>query len=93
MSGENDGAKEGTETCKEMVTNVIRTNLKLGKRKKKRKRRNAENERKGKGSRSNRLGQTIIGSEYLREYTGKVGGVVKSGMPETEIIRLYAVIG
>lgn len=35
LSGENDGAKEGTETCKEMVTNVVRTNLKLGKKKKK----------------------------------------------------------
>lgn len=34
LSGENDGAKEGTETCKEMVTNVVRTNLKLGKKKK-----------------------------------------------------------
>lgn len=57
-----------------MVTNVLRTNLKLGK-KKKRKRRNAY-EGKGNGSRSNRSGQKIVGSEYLREYTGKVGGVV-----------------
>lgn len=58
-----------------MVTNVLRTNLKLGKKKKKRKRRNAY-EGKGNGSRSNRSGQKIVGSEYLREYTGKVGGVV-----------------